>query len=111
MDFKTEVEVSLYDFEVSSESGEKRVIGLVRGKATLSWRLEIEARSWGVKDIYPYVPNQLVKAEVEIDDEGEDSRFVSVDLLLEDVETSVSIDTGTIAPSEISLYKKRWEVT
>lgn len=111
MEFKTQVEVSLYDFEVASGNGEKRVVGLVRGKATVSWRLEIEARSWGIKDIYPYVPNQTIKAEIEIDDEEEDSRFVVVDLQLEDVETNMSIETGTISPSEISLHKNKWEIT
>lgn len=110
MDFKTEVDVSLYDFEITSKSGQKRTVPLLRGKTTISWHVEMETRSWGVKGIYSFVPDQVVKAEIEIDDEGEETYTVSLDLHLKDVDSSIRpSDFGTMSPQEISFHRKKWE--
>lgn len=111
MEFKTKVQIFLYDHELTSESGKKRTVGVINGHAVLSWSLEIEARSWGVKGMYPIVPDQTIEAEVEVDNEEGDSETVTLSLPLKDVMTSVVPDQyGMIAPHSLTLYKNKWEV-
>lgn len=56
--FETEV-----DFDNDFQSGNQRI--------TIKWGYEIEARSWGLKDLYVYVPEQEFEVTYEAEDESE----------------------------------------
>ena len=112
MEFQTKVEVSLYDYELTGPSGEKTKVNVIHGHAVLSWSVEIEARSWGIKGIWPLIPDQIIRAEVEIDDENGDAQTLEIDLNLKDVDVNMQPENyGMISPSEIIFFKNSWEVT
>lgn len=111
MDFKTDVDVSLFDYEITTPSGEKKVARYLHGRAVVSWALEIEARSWGVKGMYVIIPDQVIAAEVEIDDENGDAQPMTIDLDVKKVLVNFQAADGIVTPSEIMFHKGEWEVS
>lgn len=110
MQFKTEVDISLYDYEVEQPSGEKKKVNMITGKAMISWGVEIETRGWGIKGMYSYVPDQAIFAHVEVDNEDGHAEPIVLELNLKNVDCSVKSDEyGALCPNSISYFKNKWE--
>jgi hypothetical protein len=85
------------------------------GQVTIMWKLEIEMREFGVKDISIYVPNQSVTALVlrfndETDEEEETEEIfelkdIKIEGYVDDYSKIVNFLSGGIYPKELELWK------
>lgn len=83
----------------------------ISSKADLNWSVDFEYRSWGIKGIYPIVPNQKLHFtyEVETEDSYEDK---DMDVEITDVQTKFEtpyhedIISMQVLPVKIEIDKK-----
>ncbi len=78
-----------------------------RGKATLKWEMEIEARKWGIKEFNIYIPDQTLNFIASKDDENGESMDIDMELIISNcqVEAEVNIGKGILSPQLLQIYK------
>ena len=81
---------------------------VVQKKLPLKWSYEIDARSWGIKDITVMVPEQTLNFEIEEDDENGDAVGKDMSLKIErpKIEYERSGEHGlALYPTKIEVYR------
>lgn len=80
----------------------------VRGKAQVSWEMDLELRSWGMKSIEVVVPDQKVRVcKITTDAEG-DEHESEVEIDLKDVAVEMPSDTSAMSLKSLEFYNGRW---
>ena len=105
-DFKTKVEVSI-DYDSVKPKGysyESR-----RSEAQIAYRMDLELREWGLKNIIFTMPEQEISCYVELQkDDQEDYESYLFKIKLEDknIESPEDISFGDISPNELNIEIK-----
>jgi len=85
------------------------------GTVTITWKFEIDMRSFGIKDISIYAPDQTVTASItryneETDEEEEteetfELKNIKIDGYVDDYSKIVNFLSGGIYPKELEIWK------
>jgi len=79
-------------------------------KVEISWDLDIDMRSWGLKDIGLSVPDQKITVLLMIWGEDTDSE-TEITLDVKDVEVvRNSTEFYSLAPQSLEFYKGKWKL-
>jgi hypothetical protein len=99
--FETQVNIDIHgdDFIARAENIQP---------VTIKWTLELEMRSWGLKGLYAYVPEQKITLLYTVWDESGDNEIdQEKEIILKDVQVdldNVEITHG-MAPQTLEFYK------
>lgn len=102
MNFKSEVEYNDMDDNITAK------------KVSIEWKLDIDARGWGVKDFVPVVRDQKIKAVVEKEDSAGESYedVVEINVAEAKIEFDGVIDGGSfhLYPTELEKWRGKYTV-
>lgn len=98
-DFKTDVQI-----EYCMENGVKYI-----GTAKVDWRLEMEARTRGIKYFTIFVPDQTISAIKVTEDENGDDVEDDVELDLKDIKVEEPTEPHFI-PHTLEYFKGKWSL-
>lgn len=114
--FTTEVEVDSYQLEeLFGLNGEQDAIIKILD-VDITWRVDLDVRSWGIKDIVAIVPDQAVELEFEAEvyDEKEDDLILregSKAVFLKNIEVKFESELtvgSSIAPKTLEYDNGKW---
>lgn len=77
-------------------------------KVSLNWSLGMEAKTWGIKGLTLFVPNQSVSIELESEESMEN---MTIEVELKDLKVEEPETFGAIFPKQIGYWKGQWTVT
>jgi hypothetical protein len=84
---------------VSERNGER-----FQGQANLKWKLDLDVRGWGVKEISPIVFSQTLSLYAEVEDENYETQEREVTLLIDGENVTINrLSKSSISPSEITV--------
>jgi hypothetical protein len=84
---------------VSNKNGER-----YKDKATLTWKLDLDVRGWGVKEMSPIILPQTLKLYADVENENFETEYKEVTLLLDGENATIKrLSADSIAPSEIEV--------
>lgn len=99
--FKTKVALDLMLDRTDNYDVETKTVEIV-------WDLEIDFRSWGLKDIVIGVPSQTINVFLNVWDEVADKEE-EISLEIKDVRIErVSDDFSALAPQMLEFYRGKW---
>jgi hypothetical protein len=77
-----------------------------RQTVDISWQIEFEMRTWGIKETYITVPPQWIEFEVEIETENEPLVY-TIKVMLDQVHGKFrDAPTGGLIPTRLEYYHK-----
>lgn len=102
-DFESQVSVELYHKDYKGAWDVQPV--------TIKWQVEFEMRSWGIKDISVYVPDQEVTLMFTIADQNGDEVEKEATFQLTDIKTNMGYDYNSmVSPSTLNIHDNKIEV-
>jgi hypothetical protein len=108
-----ELDGDLKDLIAKQDNVNPNDIDLIKGTIDLTWKLEMEARNWGIKSISAIVPNQKINLKYDyiINNDGDtEERRTTLEIknIAIDYEAPTSSNGVGFVPVKLEYYKNKF---